>query len=148
MTMRIPAPPGSIDHIGIAVSSIEQALRFWRDALGLAPGAPEEVPSEGVRVVFLPMGESRLELLEALGPTSPIAKFIAKRGEGIHHICFRVEDLDAALSALEERGARPIAPRTRIGAGGRRIAFVHPGSTGGVLLELKEYPKGPAPPPA
>jgi methylmalonyl-CoA epimerase len=137
----IPAPPGSIDHIGIAVSSIEKALPFWRDTLGLTAGAPEEVATEGVRVVFLPMGESRLELLEPLNPASPIAKFIAKRGEGIHHICFRVADLDATLTALEGRGARPIAPRTRIGAGGRRIAFVHPGSTGGILLELKEYPK-------
>jgi methylmalonyl-CoA/ethylmalonyl-CoA epimerase len=139
----IPAPPASIDHVGIAVSSIASALGFWRDALGLTAGEPEEVPSEGVRVVFLPMGESRLELLEALTPESPIARFIDKRGEGIHHICFRVADLESTLSALEQKGARPIAPRIRVGAGGRRIAFVHPGSTGGILLELKEYPKAP-----
>jgi len=136
----MPSPPGSIDHIGIAVSSIESALRFWRDTLGLTPGAPEDVPTEGVRVVFLPMGESRIELLEALAPESPIARFIDKRGEGIHHICFRVSDIEATVAALEKKGARPIAPRIRVGAGGRRIAFVHPGSTGGILLELKEYP--------
>ena len=101
MTM-MPRPPGTIDHIGIAVSSLESALRFWRDALGLAAGAPEEVPSEGVRVVFLPMGESRLELLEALSPESPIARFIDKRGEGIHHICFRVTDLETAIPVTFE----------------------------------------------
>ena len=140
---RMISVPGSIDHIGIAVSSLETALRFWRDTLGLVASDPEEVSTEGVRVVFLPMGETRIELLEALTPASPIARFIDKRGEGIHHICFRVADLEVTLAALEEKGARPIAPRTRIGAGGRRIAFVHPGSTGGILLELKEYPAAP-----
>lgn len=131
---------GIIDHLGIAVRSLDDALRFYRDALGLSPSVPEEVPGEGVRVVFLPMGESRLELLEPLGPDSPVARFIEKRGEGIHHVCLRVSSLDEALAALKARGVSLIPPETRVGAGGRRIAFVHPRSAGGVLIELKEYP--------
>lgn len=131
---------GIIDHLGLAVRSIDGALGFYRDALGLEASDPEEVPSEGVRVCFLPVGQSRIELLEPLGPDSPVARFLEKRGEGIHHVCFRVQDLEAALGSLEERGAAVIPPRIRIGAGGRRIAFVHPRSTGGVLIELKESP--------
>ena len=130
---------GIIDHLGIAVRSLDAALRFYRDALGLTAGAPEEVPGEGVRVVFLSMGESRLELLEPMGPESPVARFIQKRGEGIHHVCMRVANLDAALAALKARGVTLVPPETRMGAGGRRIAFVHPSSAGGVLIELKEY---------
>jgi len=133
---------GIIDHLGVAVRSIEETLKFYRDTLGLTPSDPEEVPSEGVRVSFLPLGESRVELLEALGPESPIARFIDKRGEGIHHVCLRVADLEEAVADLERRGAQVIPPSIRTGAGGRRIAFVHPRSTGGVLLELKEYPDG------
>ena len=132
--------PGPLDHIGLAVASIDTALKFWRDCLGAEASAPEEVPSEGVRVVFLPLGETRIELLEPLGPSSPIARFLEKRGEGIHHVCVRVADLEASVTALEAAGAEVIAPRIRRGAGGRRIAFVHPRSTGGVLLELKEVP--------
>lgn len=130
---------GIIDHLGVAVRSIDAALGFYRDALGLAPGPPEEVASEGVRVVFLPVGESRIELLEPIGEESPVARFIAKRGEGVHHICLRVSDLDEALASLAEAGSEVIPPATRVGAGGRRIAFIHPRSTGGVLIELKEY---------
>ena len=131
---------GIVDHIGIAVRSLEKALTFYRDSLGLDATQPEDVPTEGVRVVFLPVGESRVELLEPLGPESPVTRFLEKRGEGIHHICLRVEDMDRTLAALEERGVRVIQPAPRVGAGGRRIAFIHPSSTGGVLLELKEYP--------
>ena len=130
--------PGPLDHIGVAVASIEVALKFWRDTLGVAASPPEEVPSEGVRVVFLPLGETRIELLEPLGPSSPIARFLEKRGEGIHHVCVRVADLEASVAALKRGGAEVIPPDIRRGAGGRRIAFVHPRSTGGVLLELKE----------
>ena len=136
--------PGPIDHIGVAVASIEAALKFWRDTLGATAGAPEEVPSEGVRVVFLPLGETRIELLEPLGPSSPIARFLEKRGEGIHHVCVRVADLEASVAALKRGGAEVIPPDIRRGAGGRRIAFVHPRSTGGVLLELKEVPPSTA----
>ena len=141
MTPRLDdlAGIGIIDHLGIAVSSLDDALRFYRDALGLTPGAPEEVPAEGVRVVFLALGESRLELLEPMGPESPVARFIQKRGEGIHHVCMRVANLDAALAALKARGVTLVSPETRMGAGGRRIAFVHPRSASGVLIELKEY---------
>jgi methylmalonyl-CoA/ethylmalonyl-CoA epimerase len=129
---------GPIDHLGVAVASLERALSFWRDTLGARASDPEEVPGEGVRVVFLPLGETRLELLEPLSPASPIARFLEKRGEGIHHVCVRVADLDAAVASLRERGMEIIPPDIRVGAGGRRIAFVHPRSTGGVLLELKE----------
>ncbi|HKY32775.1 MAG TPA: methylmalonyl-CoA epimerase [Candidatus Polarisedimenticolia bacterium] len=131
---------GPIDHIGVAVASLDRALAFWRDALGAPAGPPEEVASEGVRVAFLPLGESRIELLEALGDDSPVARFIARKGEGIHHVCLRVADLKTALEDLKRRGAEIVPPEIRIGAGGRRIAFVHPRSTGGVLLELKEVP--------
>jgi methylmalonyl-CoA/ethylmalonyl-CoA epimerase len=131
---------GPIDHLGVAVASLDKALAFWRDTLGAPASAPEEVASEGVRVVFLPLGETRLELLEPLSPESPIARFLQKRGEGIHHVCVRVSRLDETVAALKLRGMEVIPPDIRTGAGGRRIAFVHPRSTGGVLLELKEVP--------
>jgi len=127
-----------LDHIGLAVRSIEESLRFYRDALGLEAGPPEDVATEGVRVVFLPVGTTRIELLEPLHDDSPVARFIRKRGEGIHHVCLLVADLEAAVASLEGRGAAILEPRIRMGAAGRRIAFVHPRSTGGVLLELKE----------
>ncbi len=137
--MKPPRIPG-IDHIGLAVRSLEQAIPFYREALGLEVSPPEEVPAEGVRVVFVPLGGARIELLEPLHEDSPIARFLEKRGEGIHHICLQVDSIEAAAAALEARGAQLIEPRIRVGAGGRRIAFVHPRSTGGVLLELKETP--------
>ncbi len=130
---------GILDHVGVAVRSLDQALAFYRDTLGLVASNPEEVAAEGVRLAFLPVGEARVELLEPLGPESPVGRFLAKRGEGIHHVCLRVEDLDRTLAALQLRHVRVIPPAPRMGAGGRRIAFVHPSSTGGVLLELKEY---------
>ena len=130
---------GILDHIGIAVRALDEALPFYRDTLGLAPQGPEEVPAEGVRVAFLQVGESRLELLEPLSDASPIARFLAKRGPGIHHICLRVADMEQALRTVRSRGAEVIPPEHRIGAGGRRVAFIHPRSTGGILLELKEY---------
>jgi len=127
-----------IHHIGIAVRSLEESLAFYRDALGLKVSATEEVPSEGVRVAFLPAGEPRLELLEALGPDSPVARFIAKRGEGMHHVCLQVDDVEKAVAHLRAGGAEVIEPAIRTGAGGHRIAFIHPRSTHGLLLELKE----------
>lgn len=137
--MKPPRIPG-IDHIGMAVRSLERSIPFYRDALGLEVTPAEEVPSEGVRVVFVPLGGPRIELLEPIDAESPIARFLEKRGEGIHHICLQVESLEEALASLEAGGAQIIEPRIRVGAGGRRIAFVHPRTTGGMLLELKETP--------
>ncbi len=129
--------PFAIDHLGIAVESIDGALSFYRDALGMAVGERETVEGERVHTAMLPAGESRLELLEATEAESTIAKFIAKRGAGLHHIALRVPDLEAAAARLKEEGAR-ILNEPRVGAGGHRYVFVHPASTGGVLLELIE----------
>jgi len=125
-----------IDHIGIATSGIEQALRFWEDALGLENVHSETVADQKVRVAMLPLGETRIELLEPTSDDSPISKFIEKRGGGIHHIAFEVDDIYAALDKLKSHGARLIDEVPRAGAGGCLIAFVHPSSANGVLLEL------------
>jgi methylmalonyl-CoA/ethylmalonyl-CoA epimerase len=127
-----------IHHIGLAVRSLDESLAFYRDVLGLVVTATEEVPAEGVRVAFLPAGEPRIELLEALGPDSPIARFVARRGEGFHHVCFQVGDIEEAVRTMKLRGAEIIDPPIRVGAGGQRIAFIHPRSTHGLLVELKE----------
>jgi methylmalonyl-CoA/ethylmalonyl-CoA epimerase len=127
-----------IDHLGIATRQIEEAVSFWRDALGLEVLETEEVAEQKVRVAMLPLGESRVELLEPTSDDSPIAKFLEKRGAGIHHIAVRVPDIHAALARLKEQGARLIDETPRTGAGGSLIAFVHPSSTNGVLLELVE----------
>nr|MCU0256766.1 methylmalonyl-CoA epimerase [Vicinamibacterales bacterium] len=115
-----------------------QALAFYRDALGLEIEAPEEVASQRVRAHFIPVGESALELLEPTAPDSPIAKFMEKRGPGIHHLTLRVDDIRAALDRLKARGVRLIDAEPRTGAEGALIAFVHPASTNGVLVELKQ----------
>ena len=127
-----------LDHLGVAVKSLEDALRFYRDLLGLKLEAVEEVPGEKVRVAMLPMGDTRLELLEATAEDSAVAHFIAKRGEGLHHISLRVPDLAAAVARLKAAGARLVSEQPGTGAGGHRYVFVHPQSTGGVLLELVE----------
>jgi methylmalonyl-CoA epimerase len=127
-----------IDHLGIAVQDLEQTLAFFRDVLGLHLSAPEEVASQRVRAHFLHMGASSLELLEATAPESPIAKFVEKRGPGMHHVALRVEDIDAALAYLAGRGIRLIDSVARPGAEGARVAFIHPAATGGVLVELKQ----------
>lgn len=125
----------SIDHLGIAVNSIDVALEFWAKQLGLDVSHRETVPREHVHVAMLPAGESRIELLEATAPDTTISKFIAKRGEGLHHVALRVPDFDAAIERLRSAGARLLnEPRT--GAGGHTYVFIHPASTGGVLLEL------------
>ena len=129
-----------IDHIGIATRGIEDALAFYRDALGLDVAETEEVAEQKVRVVMLPIGESRIELLEATSEDSPISRFLEKRGPGIHHIAVRVHDIRAALANLRQKGARLIDEEPRTGAGGCLVAFVHPSSTGGVLLELVQNP--------
>jgi len=126
----------TIAHIGLAVTSIESALPFYRDVLGLRPGEPEH--SDGARIVSLSLGESEVELLEPDAPDSPVAKFLASRGPGIHHVCYRVPNLDATLEACRADGYRLVDDHPRTGAGGKRIAFLHPKATSGILIELTE----------
>ncbi|MBA3296877.1 MAG: methylmalonyl-CoA epimerase [Acidobacteria bacterium] len=128
----------TIDHIGIAVADLTASLTFFRDALGLELEPPEEVPSQRVRAHFLQTGDVTLELLEATADESPIARFVAKRGPGLHHIALRVEDIVAALADLKSRGVRLIDETPRTGAHGALVAFLHPSSTHGVLVELKQ----------
>jgi len=127
-----------IDHLGIAVSSIEQGKSLWTDALGLKFEGAETVEEQKVTTAFFPVGESEVELLESTAPDGPVAKFLEKRGEGIHHIAFRVENLEEALAELKEKGIKLIDEKPRKGAGGARIAFLHPKATNGVLVELCE----------
>ncbi|HYM13500.1 MAG TPA: methylmalonyl-CoA epimerase [Bryobacterales bacterium] len=127
-----------IDHLGIAVRSLEAAVSFYERVLGFAVEGREEVAQEKVRVAMLPCGGPRIELLEATAEDSPIARFIASRGEGLHHVALRVPDLEAAVERLRAAGARLISDKIQTGAGGHRYIFVHPGSAGGVLLELVE----------
>ncbi len=127
-----------VDHIGIAVGSIENALAFWEKALGIRCTGVEEVQEQKVKTAFLPVGETEIELLEATDPESPVAKFIEKRGEGLHHIALRVENIEETLKNLKEQGVRLIDEKPRYGAGGAKIAFVHPKSSGGVLLEISQ----------
>jgi len=128
----------TLDHIGIAVGDLSQALAFYRDALGLDVEPPEEVPSQRVRAHFVPVGEATLELLEPTDADSPIAKFIERRGPGVHHVTLRVDDIRDTLGRLKARGVRLIDEAPREGAEGALIAFVHPASTHGVLVELKQ----------
>jgi len=128
-----------IDHIGIATRQLDEGLAVWRDALGLKVDSTEEIADQGVRVAMLAVGESHVELLEALSPDSSVGKFIAKRGPGIHHIAVEVEDINASLADLKSKGARLIDEEPRVGAGGCLIAFVHPATTNGVLLELVQH---------
>ena len=130
-----------INHLGIATKGIEEALRFWEDALGLENVHTETVEDQKVRVAMLPLGESRIELLEPTSEDSPITKFLEKRGGGIHHIAVEVEDIEAALAKLRREGARLIDETPRIGAEGCLVAFVHPSSANGVLLELVQENK-------
>ena len=128
-----------IEHIGIATNGIEEALQFWRDALGLSIEGTEEIEEQGVRVAMLPVGHTRIELLEATRADSPFAKSLAKRGPGVHHVAVRVDDIREVLERLRERGARLIDDEPRVGADGCLIAFIHPSSAGGVLVELVEH---------
>lgn len=126
-----------IDHLGIAVKSLANAKAIY-EKLGLTVSPEEEVKQEQVRLMMIAVGESRLELLEATSENSTIAKFIAKRGEGLHHVCLKVADLPAIISRLKNDGVRLVSEEIKIGAGGHKYVFVHPASTGGVLLELIE----------
>jgi methylmalonyl-CoA epimerase len=132
--------PKRIDHIAIIVRNIEQALTFYRDTLGIVTSEIKEVPTEQVRIAFLPMGGpagSEIELIEPTSPDSSLAKFLEKRGEGLHHICLEVENIDAALLEMQEKGAPVLDRQPRVAAEGRAI-FLHPKGTNGVLLELLE----------
>ncbi|MGD9567999.1 MAG: methylmalonyl-CoA epimerase [Sedimentibacter sp.] len=125
-----------VDHIGIAVKNLEESLKFYEAALGLKPVGTEVVAEQKVKVAFLPTGDSEIELLEATSEDSPIAKFIEKNGEGVQHIAYRVENVETAIAEMKEKGIRMIDEKPRYGAGGAKIAFCHPKSTGGVLIEL------------
>ena len=127
-----------IDHLGIAVNSIEQGKGIWTDALGLEFEGSETVAEQKVTTAFFPVGESEVELLESTAPDGPVAKFLEKKGEGIHHVAFQVENLEAALAELKEKGIKLIDEKPRLGAGGKKIAFLHPKATNGVLVELCE----------
>ncbi len=132
--------PKRIDHVAIIVRNIEQALVFYRDTLGIAPSEIKEVPTEQVRIAFLPMGGpggSEIELIEPTRPDSSLAKFLEKRGEGLHHICLEVENIDAALAEMQEKGTPVLDKQPRIAAEGRAI-FIHPKAAHGGLLELNE----------
>jgi methylmalonyl-CoA/ethylmalonyl-CoA epimerase len=131
----VPQTP-RIAHIGVAVPDLAVALAFYRDVLGLVPHPPET--ADGATIVSLPFGEAEVELLSPVTPESPVARFLEKRGPGIHHICYRVPDLDAALERCRLAGYRLVDEAPRQGAAGRRIAFIHPKSTAGILLELTE----------
>jgi len=125
-----------INHIGIAVNSLDEAIPFYRDNLGMAFKGMEEVAEQQVKVAFLEVGESKIELLEPTSAESPVARFLEKNGPGIHHIAYQVENLEAAIAKLESEGARMIDKVPRLGAHGARIAFIHPKSSNGVLTEL------------
>ncbi|WP_028580678.1 methylmalonyl-CoA epimerase [Desulfogranum japonicum] len=127
-----------IDHLGIAVGSIEDGKNFWTDVLGLEFEGSETVEEQKVTTAFFPVGESEVELLESTSPDGPVAKFIEKKGAGFQHIAFRVANIEEALEELKEKGVKLIDQTPRIGAGGAKIAFLHPKATGGVLVELCE----------
>ncbi|MGI9167203.1 MAG: methylmalonyl-CoA epimerase [Pyrinomonadaceae bacterium] len=129
-----------IDHIGIATRQLEEATAVWRDALGLEVDSTEKIVEQGVRIAMLPIGETHIELLEPLGQDSPVGKFLEKRGPGLHHIAVRVNDIRGTLAQLKKTGARLIDETPRVGAGGCLVAFIHPSSVNGVLLELVQHP--------
>jgi methylmalonyl-CoA/ethylmalonyl-CoA epimerase len=127
-----------IDHLGVAIESIAEGEKFWTDALGIGCEGSERVEEQGVTTAFFPVGESEVELLEPIGADSPVAKFLNKKGAGIHHIAFRVENIETALDELKQKGLKLIDEVPRRGAGGAKIAFIHPRSTNGILIELCE----------
>ena len=130
-----------INHIGLAVHSIAKALEVFCDALGLQVERTELIEDQGVKVAFLPLEGIHLELLEPIDETGPVARFLRRKGQGVHHVCLEVDDIEAVLSALQQRGVRLVDEQPRIGAGGIKIAFLHPSSTRGILLELCEESK-------
>lgn len=130
-----------LDHIGLATRQLDDGLAVWRDALGLEVDVMEEIPEQGVRVAMLALGDTHVELLEPISPDSPVGKFLAKRGPGIHHLAVAVKDIHASLADLKKRGARLVDEKPRVGARGCLVAFIHPATTDGVLLELVQHPE-------
>ena len=128
-----------LDHIGLATNTVEDGLALWRDALGLEVDTTEEIAGQGVRVAMLAIGDTHVELLEPLSPESPVGKFLSKRGPGIHHIAVEVKDIHASLAEFKKRGARLIDETPRVGARGCLVAFIHPATTNGILLELVQH---------
>ena len=133
---------GAIDHVGIAVEDIDTAISLYRDSLGLPVVHREQVTERGVDAALLDVGDSHVELLEPLGPETTVGRFLARRGPGLHHVAYRVDDIDRALGELKSSGMKLIDERARVGIRGSRVAFVHPGSTGGVLTEIVEPAHG------
>jgi methylmalonyl-CoA/ethylmalonyl-CoA epimerase len=127
-----------VDHIGIAVKNLDETIKFYTDVLGLEMGGTEVVEEQKVKVAFLPIGDTEVELLESTSEDGPIAKFIEKNGEGVQHIAFKVDDIEEAIAYMQEKGMRMIDEKPRYGAGGAKIAFVHPKSSHRVLVELSE----------
>jgi methylmalonyl-CoA/ethylmalonyl-CoA epimerase len=134
------AKPIKINHIGIAVANIDESLKFWRDALGIELSHIEDVPSQKAKVAFLPVGESEVELVNPTTDDSGVAKFIAERGGGMHHLCVEVDDIESVIANLKEKGVRMIDEEPKV-LPGRKMAFVHPKSAGGVLVELYQITK-------
>jgi len=132
-----------LDHVAILVSDLDAAIALFRDVYGLALSEVEEVPTEKVKVAIFGHGAGRIELVSPMGPDSPMAKAIEKRGEGLHHICLEVPDIASAMAALKSRGAPLLDEKPRPGAGGAQVAFVHPKGSRGVLVELRQGPKHP-----
>ncbi|MDR1732519.1 MAG: methylmalonyl-CoA epimerase [Synergistaceae bacterium] len=130
--------PTVIDHIGVAVKNLDSALKFWESTLGIKCTGVEEVAEQKVKTAFLPVKDTEVELLEPTADDSPVGKFIEKKGEGIHHLAIRVPDVQKALDELKAKGIRLIDEKPRRGAGGAKIAFIHPSATGGILLEISE----------
>jgi methylmalonyl-CoA/ethylmalonyl-CoA epimerase len=133
---------GALDHVGIAVSDLEGAISLYEGTFGMELAHRETVEEQGVEAVLLDVGESHVELLRPIGPDTPVGKFMDARGEGLHHVAYRVADIDAALTELRERGIRLIDEKARIGIRESRVAFLHPKATGGVLTELVEPAEG------
>jgi methylmalonyl-CoA epimerase len=133
---------GRVEHIGVAVNNVEEVARFYAEALGVEVSEPEYFASEGVKIVFLPTNSGLIELLEPVSETSAIKKFLDNKGEGMHHVCFEVEDIEEVMSRVAAFGAQLIDQTPRIGRGGKRVAFIHPKSAHGVLVELLENKKG------
>ncbi|HCJ09711.1 MAG TPA: methylmalonyl-CoA epimerase [Clostridiales bacterium] len=131
-----------VSHIGVAVRDIDSALRFYTEVLGLRPAGRETLPDRGLTVAFVPVGETEIEFLEPTGTAGAVAKFLETRGEGIHHVAFEVEDLESALARAKEAGYTLVDERPRPGAQGAMVAFLHPRSTNGVLIELCEHRRG------
>lgn len=130
-----------IHHVAVVVEDIDKSLSFWRDALGLPLGQIKDVPAEKARIAFLPLGEAEVELVQPVGDESGLARYLAKRGPGMHHLCVQVDGIDAMLAQLKDKGVRLINENAMPGEAGKKYAFVHPESTGGVLVELYELPE-------